>query len=631
MKLKKLKAEGIFSLGKVDLDLQDRGLILITGYSEDEGSSNGAGKSSVSTKAISWALFGQIPGDIKAEEVVNIHTAGTGKAELEFIDNNGNDCKIIRKRNKKTSTLKLLVSGADVSSRNMKETQQNINNLIGRDFNAFIETDYFGQSKELGYASFTSKQQKEILEQILPMEVCDKWADFAKSEYKRIDDLESKKTAEVNSVQITYKTIEQQLKLIQTSSDTWEKEKLSNVKELEKEKSEKLKLSNKVITEIENIKKRIDDIAIIPEGDFQKILNVKKDCINQIKIYKAALIEWEKAYAQFNLMVNEKNAKYTNISHMHTNYKCPICEGPLKQKTLDKIKEIEAVNKELKTEMIELDRNIKYAIDRLQYFDLEIGKQETTISECDKDITIFNRVKEHKTELMITYSVLKNDPVIKDIEKIDVLIDEKKKQVNPYIKSINNMKTEIKKLSADLKRKKSEQELLNLLSKDHLYWFNIYSKDLKLKIFEAVCSFLDSRTAYYLNALSNDQIHVEFSTIKTLASGEKKEDFSVRAWSDTGGGSYGALSGGEKKVVSFAIGLALADLASSQTTGTTDFMILDEPFEQLDERNSEAMINYLNDICSKSTVLLVSNEEHLKQLVPQRINVVKRKGISNVE
>ncbi len=85
-------------------------------------------------------------------------------------------------------------------------------------------------------------------------------------------------------------------------------------------------------------------------------------------------------------------------------------------------------------------------------------------------------------------------------------------------------------------------------------------------------------------------------------------------------------------MVSFAIGLALADLASCKTASKPEFLILDEPFSELDERNSEAIVDYLTGDFGKTkdTLLLISNEASLQGLIPERIHVVKEKGVSNV-
>ena len=92
------------------------------------------------------------------------------------------------------------------------------------------------------------------------------------------------------------------------------------------------------------------------------------------------------------------------------------------------------------------------------------------------------------------------------------------------------------------------------------------------------------------------------------------------------------MSGGEQQITNFAVGLALSDLAESQTAGTSELMILDEPFTNLDSRNCENVINFLTSHLSKkkSSILFISNEEGLKGLIPNRIHIEKKNGLSRI-
>ncbi|GAG32046.1 unnamed protein product, partial [marine sediment metagenome] len=84
MKLLNLWVSNLFSIGEANLSLEDIGLLLVTGYSKDEGSQNGSGKSSLTSKAITWGLFGSAPSGVKLDDVVNRHTEGPGRAVIDY-------------------------------------------------------------------------------------------------------------------------------------------------------------------------------------------------------------------------------------------------------------------------------------------------------------------------------------------------------------------------------------------------------------------------------------------------------------------------------------------------------------------------------------------------------------------
>jgi len=201
-------------------------------------------------------------------------------------------------------------------------------------------------------------------------------------------------------------------------------------------------------------------------------------------------------------------------------------------------------------------------------------------------------------------------------------------ETNPYIDMLHQYDNEIQELKEKIEPLIVLQSSL-LQERSHVdWWLKVYGHEAKLKLFGNVCHFLDTQVAYYLKELKNPQLKVEFSTIKTLASGEAVENFNVRVYSEKGGEGFETLSGGEQQIVSFAISKALSDLAKAQTSGNSDFEILDEPFSMLDSRNCESLIEFLGK--QDGTIMLISNDEHLMNLVPERLHVEKYKGVTTV-
>ncbi|GAG54438.1 unnamed protein product [marine sediment metagenome] len=209
----------------------------------------------------------------------------------------------------------------------------------------------------------------------------------------------------------------------------------------------------------------------------------------------------------------------------------------------------------------------------------------------------------------------------------------KQEESNPWGEEIDKVIVTCGKLAAEAQAAQVKLDAIDEEVHHVSFWRGFFSKELKLQLFESACPFLAERTRYHLDGLRNPQIYAEFNTIKRLADGTAKDEFTVRVFSETGGDGFDSLSGGEQQIVSFAIGLALADLATAQAQGSSGFLILDEPFSQLDSRNSEAIVEYLtSDIGkAKETILLISNEDELKTLIPNRVHVVKKRGVSNIE
>jgi DNA repair exonuclease SbcCD ATPase subunit len=166
---------------------------------------------------------------------------------------------------------------------------------------------------------------------------------------------------------------------------------------------------------------------------------------------------------------------------------------------------------------------------------------------------------------------------------------------------------------------------------NYRFWQKAFGTDIKTLLFEQVCPFLEQKTNQYLRDLQNGQLKVKFSTSKVLKSGDERDQFCVTAASDTGSTVFELFSGAEQQLTSFAVGMALSDLAGMQTEGASSFMILDEPFLYQSPENCERIITFITQhLGDKSTILLISNEDSLVNLVPNRVHVVKNKGVTSI-
>src|SRR3990167_10120871 len=130
MKLLNIHVENLFSISTADLSLDKRGPVLITGYSLDENTANGAGKSSLCSKSIVWCLFGQTVGGLRGDDVINRHMQKTATARIEFIGND--EQRYTVERTRKPNNLKLTQNGVNISRKLEKDTQELIEQTLGR-------------------------------------------------------------------------------------------------------------------------------------------------------------------------------------------------------------------------------------------------------------------------------------------------------------------------------------------------------------------------------------------------------------------------------------------------------------------------------------------------------------------
>jgi len=618
LRILNLSASNVFSLGEVQVPLHNRGLVLVTGYSADEGGANGAGKSSLANKAILWCLFGQTAGGLRADEVVNRHTAPPCFVEITFQGSDGKD--YIVKRSRKPSSLELHCGTERLTQRNEKETQELINRALGRNYETFVYSDFFGQGRDDNFLSLNPKDQKAILERILPISQVSKWevlsATFKatinlniQAEEKSISFLEGG----INRIKTNYE--------VQTRKiSTWEAENQLKISSIKRNILNYEQCHKSILDTIDNLEVSLKEL-VIPSYDDVDIESV----IARVKEYKA---NYDKAVTSHNQW-NEEIRLHNRVIMEQPPNTCNLCG----QKFPDAVYTSYEVNLCRSKDKLDTAKvNLNKAETAKEYWN---NKHITAFAEYNK--LLENSVHKHN---IITKRANIQSSILKTKEQLGedsrpvwkAELDRLNADLNPFVSSVRQLEQE---LSLEEDKLKAKQTSLSLLIQERdklVFWQGAFGKDLKIFMLDRVCPFLTERVNKHLEGLGNSQLKVTFSTTKQLKSGEDRDEFTCEVSSNSGGKGYDSLSGGEQQIVSFAVGLALADLAESQAVGISKILILDEPFVSLDQRNAENLINYLTGISSRrETILLISNEESLKTLIPTNIHVEKNNGITTIK
>jgi DNA repair exonuclease SbcCD ATPase subunit len=587
MKLLSVEAKNLFSVGHVMYDLRNRGLVLVDGYSHDDGCSNGSGKSTVANKVILWTLFGRTASGIRADSVVNRrHAKQTAQGSVYFEGKGGDQYAVHRHRNPSKLVFRKY-SGADSSDRHQdlscqheKDTQEAINQVLGRDFNTFLHTDFFGQGRKDSFLELTPKAQAELLEEILPIDQLESWTETAKVKTASAEKLLSVVSKEIISYTAQIQEIGYSLNTLESSSVKW----MQNHRLLTTDLGHQIANA----PSIDDLLAKRD--ALIPRATTNGSL---ERATRELAEMREARGQWLAHAGQVDPVVSDK---------------CHTCDQDLPQEHRDKVlKKIEeqAHRREL------AHSNAKNCSEWIRVYETEI--EAHTFKQELKQVDL--EISEAETS------------------KLQVQLEELEREVDPYAAMIINTTARRVNLTEDRNETENVKTKLKRKRDRNAFWAKAFSKDFKALLFQKACPFLQLRTKQHLEGLGNSQLKVTFSTARLLQSGEARDEFNITVKSDTGGESYDTLSGGEQQMVSFAVGLALADLASAQAGGPSYFMILDEPFVSLSEKNCENIVNYLQDSLSKvkSTILLISNEPYLKDLVPEKIMVAKRNGVTSID
>src|SRR5258706_12327443 len=217
------------------MDLRERGLLLITGHSIDEGGANGSGKSSLSNKGLLWTLFGSTASGERADAAINKFAPAdaTCCGVLDVESNNGGKFRIVRSRNPNRLSITDLATGADISPKTEKEAQLLVNQLLGRTRDGFLQTDFFGQGKQSAFLDLTPKAQVELLETILPFDRLAELSEKAKGFLSKMTFIHSSVERKINENSGKLMEAQRQERVLSDSIDKWDNEHLEKKAKLE--------------------------------------------------------------------------------------------------------------------------------------------------------------------------------------------------------------------------------------------------------------------------------------------------------------------------------------------------------------------------------------------------------------
>lgn len=165
---KNIKIQNFLSLGNIELQLDNKGFVLIKGINNcptDNATSNGVGKSSI-FEALIWAICGSTSRGTK--EVVNKYNPGGTRVELDFtIDKDS--YKIIRTKEDKEfgTNLFLYVNNENKSGKGIRDTEKILQEYLP-DLNAQLlgSVVILGQGLPQRFTNNTPAGRKEVLEQL---------------------------------------------------------------------------------------------------------------------------------------------------------------------------------------------------------------------------------------------------------------------------------------------------------------------------------------------------------------------------------------------------------------------------------------------------------------------------------
>ena len=532
---------------------------------------NGAGKSTI-LDALCFGLFGKPFRNINKPQLVNSVNISDALVEVEFRIGT-KKIKIIR--GIKPTVFEIYINGKMYNQdANVRDYQKYLEQQILKlNYRSFTQVVILGSSTFIPFMQLKARHRREVVEEILDIQIFSLMNMILKQKLKTIDD-ELKDIA--YNIELTSEKIHLKENYIEDLKE--------NKKKLLDEKKSSISTNEK---EIVKKKKIIDDLKKISDDMTQSISDsIKiKTRFDELKDLQSTLKEKHKAHS-------------TNVTFFENSEDCPTCQQHIdeefKTNMIDKKKaEADRVQIGLDKMKNSLDLTklkmceIKNIVDNIQKNSIEIAKENSSIVQLEK----FNSTLQTETENLN----------MGHIENTDYT-------------NLNNLKEQMQSF-VDMKSKLREDKTYAEASKNMLQDTGIKTKIIKqyLPIMNKLINTYLTSMEFYVNFTLDENFE---ETIKS----RYRDDF-----------SYSSFSEGEKMRIDLALLFTWRAIAKMKNSTNTNLLILDEIFDSsLDGTGTDEFLKILNTLGDENVFVISHKQDALADKFRNTIKFEKIRNFSHV-
>ena len=553
VKFEKVSIKGFLSIGEAELDLENQGMVYVTGKNNSPGNqdSNGAGKSTI-FEAIMYALTGNTLRGTK--DVINIYWKGYTEVTLSLsVDDVEYVITRTRKHPQLGNNLRIYRNGQDISGVGLKKSEDILKNELGQLTSSLISSVIIlGQGLPNKFTDLSPIARKDRLEELSQSS---EFIGEFKTRLTNFKDLYTQKSNDNN------------MKIARTETEiTMNQQRVSeSVKKLED-----LKSNN---DDIESLNEQL-----ATEDESVKLLNDKLITLSTVRqstndSYTSITSECAIKNNQITQSTNDISRLMNEIANLSESI-CPTCHQPitsaeeveqLRNEREGRILQIQSMIDGLKSDLVGLNEKEKL-------FSTKLRKLEDSYQNIQVEIN-----KHNKSRVDIQGR----------IDKISSTSDELTTDINLYSSKIADEKAELNDLSSTRGVYDLKLGIIDYLTKKS-------SKEFRSFMLIGVVDYLNTKLSYYSNKLfGTDRLSLilDGNRISIL--------YDNRA--------YENLSGGERQRADLAMQFSLRDMLINSLGFNCNLLIIDEGFDNLDASGVSSLVSVINDMTAIDSVFTISH------------------------
>ncbi|EDK9787204.1 exonuclease [Salmonella enterica subsp. enterica serovar Give] len=637
MKFLKLQIENFMALANADIELDQRGLVLIQGINSGDSSaaSNGAGKSTL-MNSLMWCLYGETAHGVKGDDVLSTGHEKNCRV-MVTVEDEGKRYAIIRHRKHKEFKNRLIVRGEDGDMTKGKDTltQEFVERLIGASKEVFMASIYASQEAMPDLPGMSDKNLKTIVEEAAGVDRLTKAYAIARERANaaaaRMETTKTKMDACLSLVESS----QNELESAKTSSEAWERDRGERLDVARADQVGAEVTLTEVEMELRSLPEQIRDTENAIDKEREKLASKEEHDAKLVKV-RGAITDIRASIRITENLQKEamQRARAFKVKAEEVNTKvgepCPTCGKAYCVEDLSTVKE--SFVEQARSEICQAQASVTSVAKYQEHLEKALKIESSLVAGTPDVSAIISRIEQLTKEL----GTLRHRE--KEVVAVEAMVARARSEVNRITKETNPFLAVIKRHEESLAVNKSNygvlktelkniQEQALLLDKAR----QVYSPaGVRSHILTSVTPFLNIRTAEYLNTLSDGNIIAEWSTMEATKKGEYRDKFNICVSKTGSSKSFQTLSGGEKRKVRIACSLALQDLVASRASKSIELFIGDEIDDALDTAGLERLMGILEAKArERGTVMIISHKE-MKSWFRETITVEVKEGRSYV-
>ena len=617
VRFENIHIENFMSLGVADINLDNTGYTLVYGINNnpaDLAKSNGSGKSSI-FDAIMWALTGEtIRGN---KDVVNIHGTDGALVDIQFtVDNNL--IRLVRAKNHSAykTNLKIFINSEDKSGKGIRDTEQLLKEYIPELTHSLLSSVVIlGQGLPERFTNNSPSGRKEVLERLcrsdfmieeLKVRIA-KRKDELNSEIRDLEDSALVITTKCDLDKQTLAKNKLELATLMESADFGEQAEILNDRLTELK--QQLVVANEQKRELTSARNSLSEAL-------QKVLTEKQVAIDAVNQEKEAALE-PLVSAQSDARVELEVIKSNLRAAQSIVDVCPTCGQTLvgveKPDTAPLQAELDEAQAKFNSITADLSAQRQLYDNRAAEVRAVYDTQQRTQQEELNSVTS-NLQYAESTASLIERNI---DKVTQDLNELLVHESNFAMNVQRLEDSITELQQQITVSDEELLYKYKQRDELQIRQGIVSKFSTIVSREFRGFLLSSIITFIDKKAKMYCkDVFDTELISFELDGNNISIKYDNKE--------------YESLSGGEKQKVDLIIQFSIRDMLCAYTDFSTNLVVLDEIFDNLDETGCSKIIELIsNKLTDISSIFIITH--HGNELnIPYDNELVVVKGADGV-